>query len=189
MATKDKTGRKRGLTPKQQRFVEEYLVDLCATQAAIRAGYSAKTAYSAGQRLLKHVEVQAAIRKAAEERSKRTEITADRVLEEYARIGLGDIRHVVGWEADKVTLKPSEELTDDVAAAIGEVQQTSNGDLKVKLHSKVAALDAMAKHLGLFVNRHEVKHSGEVGPRDVRITLVKPDGTEETETRKDGEGE
>ena len=179
----------RPLTPKQKCFVEEYLVDLNATQAAIRAGYSERTADVQGPRLLGNVRVRDALQEAFQKRSKRTDITADRVLQEYARIGFGDIREVVEWEADKVTMKPSEDLTDDVAAAIGEVQQTSNGDLKVKLHSKVTALDAMAKHLGMFVDRHQVEHSGEIGPRDVRITLVKPDGTEETETRKDGEGD
>ncbi len=69
------------LTPRQARFVEEYLLDLNATQAAIRAGYSKKTAYSQGQRLLKHVEVAAAIQKAQEARSERTKIDQDWVIE------------------------------------------------------------------------------------------------------------
>ena len=68
------------VTPRSRDFVDEYLVDLNATQAAIRAGYSEKTAYSIGQRLLKNVEVQAMIANRMEERSKRTEITQDRVL-------------------------------------------------------------------------------------------------------------
>lgn len=68
------------MTPKQEAFVREYLIDLNATQAAIRAGYSADTAYSQGQRMLKNVEVAALIQKAMDERSKRTEITSDYVL-------------------------------------------------------------------------------------------------------------
>ena len=68
------------VTPRSRDFVDEYLVDLNATQAAIRAGYSEKTAYSIGQRLLKNVEVQKMIANRMEERSKRTEITQDRVL-------------------------------------------------------------------------------------------------------------
>ena len=68
------------VTPRSIDFVDEYLVDLNATQAAIRAGYSEKTAYSIGQRLLKNVEVQKMIANRMEERSKRTEITQDRVL-------------------------------------------------------------------------------------------------------------
>ena len=69
------------LNAKQQRFAEEYLIDLNATQAAERAGYSAKTAYSIGQRLLKDVEVAAFIQAAMDKRSERTAITADYVLE------------------------------------------------------------------------------------------------------------
>ena len=68
------------LTDKQKRFVEEYLVDLNATQAAIRAGYSEQTAYSIGQRLLKKVEVQEAIQQAQNKRSERTQITQDEVI-------------------------------------------------------------------------------------------------------------
>lgn len=78
------------LTAKQERFVQEYLVDLNATQAAIRAGYSARTAYSMGQRLLKNVEVQAAIQAAMDKRSQRVEITQDTVVEELAKIGLAE---------------------------------------------------------------------------------------------------
>ncbi len=69
------------LTPKQARFVEEYLVDLNATQAAIRAGYSPKTAYSQGERLLKNVEVHRANQEAQEARSERTGITQDEVIQ------------------------------------------------------------------------------------------------------------
>jgi phage terminase small subunit len=66
---------------KQAAFAREYIVDLNATQAAIRAGYSEKTAYSHGQRLLKHVEVAAAIQTAMDDRAKRVEVSADYVLE------------------------------------------------------------------------------------------------------------
>ena len=73
------------LTPKQQRFVEEYLVDLNATQAAIRAGYSAKTVNQQGPRLLVNVGVQAAIQAAQQERSVRVQCTQDSVLEGIIR--------------------------------------------------------------------------------------------------------
>jgi phage terminase small subunit len=85
------------LNDKQARFVAEYLIDLNATQAAIRAGYSEATAYSQGQRLLKHVEVASAVANAQAQRSERTEITADRVLQELAKIGFSDIRKAVKW--------------------------------------------------------------------------------------------
>ncbi|WP_375183503.1 terminase small subunit, partial [Marinobacter sp.] len=68
------------LTPRQQRFVDEYLIDLNATQAATRAGYSAKTAASQGERLLRNVDVAAAIAAAKKARTERTEVDADYVL-------------------------------------------------------------------------------------------------------------
>lgn len=74
------------LTPKQSLFVQEYLLDLNATQAAIRAGYSARTAYSQGQRLLKVVEVQAEIAAAQEQRAEKTKITAEWVLQKAAQV-------------------------------------------------------------------------------------------------------
>lgn len=75
------------LTDKQQTFVNEYLVDLNATQAALRAGYSEKTSYSIGQENLKKPEIAEAIEKGMDKRSKRTDITADKVLEAIAAIG------------------------------------------------------------------------------------------------------
>ena len=75
------------LTEKQKRFVAEYLIDLNATQAAIRAGYSERTANEQGARLLAHVSVKEALDKERRKRERRTEITADRVLQELADIG------------------------------------------------------------------------------------------------------
>lgn len=83
------------LTPKQARFVDEYLIDLNATQAAIRAGFSEKTAYSQGQRLLKNVEVQAAIAARQAERANRTEITQDRVLAELWKMATADPNELI----------------------------------------------------------------------------------------------
>lgn len=78
------------LNAKKNRFVEEYPVDLNATQAAIRAGYSKKTAYSIGQRLLKDVEIQEAIQKAMKDRSERTGITQDKVVEELGKVAFAE---------------------------------------------------------------------------------------------------
>ena len=78
------------LTPKQTRFVQEYLIDLNATQAAIRAGYSAKTAFAIGHENLSKPNIAAAITEAQAKRAERAEITADRVLEELGEIGFAD---------------------------------------------------------------------------------------------------
>jgi phage terminase small subunit len=93
------------LTAKQARFVAEYLVDLNATQAAIRAGYSARTANEQAARLLANVSVAAAVAEAQAARGKRTEVTQDRVALELARIAFGDPRRVMDWGPGGVTLR------------------------------------------------------------------------------------
>lgn len=160
------------LNEKQRRFVDEYLIDLNATQAAIRSGYSEKTAGSQAFDLLKKPEIQQAIAERMKEREKRTEITQDRVLAELAKIGFADIRRAVEWGpsvmvvdeetgetavSNGVALVPSENIDDDTAASICEISQTSAG-IKVKLHDKRAALVDIGRHLGMFKDR--IEHSG-----------------------------
>lgn len=156
------------LTAKQQRFVDEYLIDLNATQAAIRAGYSQKTARQIGNRMLTNVDIQAAIAKRMGDRSGRVEITQDMVLKELAKIGFSDIRKVVRWGETQVRMIDSEdgegedlvpyhglalidstEIDDSTAGAIAEVSQTRDG-LKVRLHDKKGALVDIGRHLGMF---------------------------------------
>ena len=104
------------LRPKQKMFVEEYLVDLNATQAAIRAGYSAKTASSIGEQNLRKLDIQTAIQEAMKARQERTGVTQDRVIAELARIAFGDQRSVMEWGPSGVKLRDSKSLTDDQAA-------------------------------------------------------------------------
>ncbi len=153
------------LTPKQKRFVDEYLVDLNATQAAIRAKYSAKTAASIGEENLRKPEIAEAIHQRMKDREKRTEITQDMVLRELAKIGFSDIRKAVKWgetelrvsEGEEGDLMPyhglalvgSDQIDDDTAAAIAEVSEGREG-LKVKFHDKKGALVEIARHLGMF---------------------------------------
>ncbi len=163
MATKLSTAAKReerrdrvmALTDKQKRFVEEYIVDLNATQAAIRAGYSKKTARQAGAENLSKPVIQTVLKAAMDAQSKRTKISADAVLAEYARIAFADIRDAVEFGGGTVTIKASSELPDDVAAALSEVSRTAQG-LRVKFHSKIAALEALARHMGLFNDKLHV---------------------------------
>lgn len=155
------------LTARQARFVAEYLIDLNATQAAIRAGYSERTAKSQGQRLLTDVDVAEAIQAAQAKRATRTQISQDRVLSELARIGFADLRKAVDWSGGTVTLKDSTAIDDDTALALSEVSQGPNG-IKIKLHDKIAALDKLARHLGMF------KGEGEGGdePKSLTINLT-----------------
>lgn len=154
------------LTAKQEAFVIEYLVDLNATQAAIRAGYSENTARFIGAENLTKPYIQAAIQKAQEERAKRTEITADRVLKEYARLGFFDPRKLFDSEGKPI---PIQDLDDDTAAAIAglDVMEEYEGfgdnrtfvgyTKKYKIVDKKGALDSIAKHLGMFVEKIDVK--------------------------------
>jgi phage terminase small subunit len=136
--------------------VAEFLVDANATQAAIRAGYSEKTAGPVAHKLLKNAQIFAAIEKRRGKIQNKLEITAEMVLTEYRRLGTADIRRFVTVKDGEVKLKPSAEWSDDDAAAVSEVSIDAQGNVKFKLHNKVQALDALAKHLGLAVNKHEV---------------------------------
>lgn len=171
------------LNDKQRRFVDEYLIDLNATQAAIRAGYSAKTAGQIGDRLLKKVQIQAELSERMKAREIRTEITQDRVLNELAKIGFSDIRKAVKWGdgllvanpdtgeleiANGIALISSEDIDDDTAASISEVSQTTQG-LKVKLHDKRAALVDIGRHLGMF--KDKIEHSGEIKTPELKLVL------------------
>ena len=159
------------LTAKQAAFVQEYMIDLNATQAAIRAGYSAKTAASQGERLSRNVEIQAAIQAAMKARQERTEITQDRVLAELAKIAFGDQRAVMEWGPSGVKLRDSKDLTDDQAAIVAEVSESvtaAGGTLKLKTHDKVGALKLLGEHLGMFKQRVELtgKDGGPIQSQD-----------------------
>lgn len=176
------------LTAKQQRFVDEYLIDLNATQAATRAGYSKKMVNEQGSRLLANVSVDAAIHQRMNERSGRVEITQDMVLCELAKIGFSDIRKVVRWGETQVRMVPYHGLAlidttgvdDETAAAIAEVSQGRDG-LKVELHDKKGALVDIGRHLGMFnASGHteldaELKRL-EVEKRRVQLKQIEKDG-------------
>jgi phage terminase small subunit len=136
------------MNSQQQQFVDEYLVDLNATQAAIRAGYSEKTAYSQGQRLLKNVEIAKAVQEAMGKRSQRTEITADYVLSNLAQIVERTMQRapvMVGRGEDRTQLK------DEEGRDVWEFN--ANGANK--------ALELLGKHLKLFTDK--VEHGGADG--------------------------
>jgi len=127
------------LTDKQKRFVEEYLLDLNATQAAIRAGYSAKTAGSIGEENLRKPEIAAAIQEAQDARSKRTEITADRVLQELAKIGFADIRKAVKWGATVMVPVTPDEPGAEIVRAIDPMEDDERL-MAVRAHTPIALI-------------------------------------------------
>lgn len=147
------------LTPKQQRFVEEYLIDLNATQAAIRSGYSEKTAQEQSSRLLSNVMVQDAVQKAQKKVSERTEITQDYVLSNIQKV----IERCMQQEA--VQARDGSPLLvegpEGDLACLFEFKET--GALK--------GLELLGKHLGMF--KDKIEHTGPGGgPIDLNLKVV-----------------
>ena len=153
------------LTPKQERFCEEYLVDLNATQAAIRAGYSEKTANRIAAENLSKLDIQQKIEELRNAQSERTEITADRVLQELAAIAFADRTKIAAiQESGEVAFTPTDKLSDDVKKTISGIEHGKYG-IKVSTCDKIKALELLGKHIGLFTDN--VKLTGEMG-----VTIV-----------------
>lgn len=146
------------LTEKQKRFVEEYLIDLNATQAAVRAGYSVKTAREIGCENLTKPNIQNAIAKTMAERNKRVGINQDRVVMELAKIAFVKMTDVV--DSDGAI---REDATDDDLACIESIKvkrsDTDTGsseEREVKVASKLKALELLGKHLGMWNDKLDV---------------------------------
>ena len=152
----------RPLPPNQRRFVEEYLVDLNATQAAMRAGYSPKTADRQGFRLLRNAEVAAAISAAKTERAKRIDITADRVLKELSLLAFSDHTHYAVDASGNVTL--AENAPPGAHRAVSSIKHRITTDaegrvtrnVELKFWDKPGPLRLAGRHVGLFPDRVEV---------------------------------
>jgi len=149
------------LNEKQKRFVKEYLVDMNATQAAIRAGYSEKTAGSQGFDLLKNPEIDRLIKQTGSKRMEKLDLSADRVLNAIAEIAFGDIRKA--FTDDGALLRPHE-WDDETAAAIAgmDIVTVSAGEgmvehvAKIKRTDRLRALDMLARHHALYNDKLEV---------------------------------
>lgn len=175
------------LTPKQARFVEQYLIDLNATQAATRAGYSAKTSEQQGPRLLGNVGVQAAISEAQAARSKRTKVTADTVLRHLDEARTADLADLYD---DAGNLKPIKEWpliwrqglvagieVEELFEGRGEDREHIGRLRKVKLADRVRIVELVGKHIGVQAFRERLEHTGpNGGPIETvtRIELVAP---------------
>lgn len=152
------------LTLKQARFVQEYLKDLNATQAAVRAGYSAKTARPQGHRLLTIIAVSEAVSAGAAKRIAKGMVSADRILEEIGRLAVSDPRAMFD---DTGGLKAPRDWSDEVAAAIAgievDIRASPEGTItrvaKVRRWDKLRALELLAKYHGLLKDRVEHTHT------------------------------
>lgn len=171
------------LTPKQQRFVEEYLIDLNGAQAAIRCGYSARTANREASRLLSNADIKQAVDSARNERSEKTKINAQWVLDRLANEATADIADL--YSKDDGSLLPVhewplifrqglvqgidvEEIRDE-GVVIGRVR-------KVKLDNRVKRLELIGKHIGVNAFQDVVKHTGLDALADRMERAMKRDG-------------
>lgn len=157
------------LSKKHRRFVEEYLVDLNATQAAIRAKYAPTRAKQTAHKIMQREEVQEAIAAGQAKRSERTEITQDRVLQEFAKIAFADMADFLTFNADGTVTLDWSNLPEGATKVIQSIEQDTHtqgkGDdatkevlrTKFKLHDKLGALRDIGRHLGMFTDN--VKHS------------------------------
>jgi phage terminase small subunit len=181
---------KKQLSPRQHLFVLEYLVDLNATQAAIRAGYSKKTADVQGPRLLGNVRVKATIAKAMKRREDALIMSRDEVLRELSIIGRADLKNYVEINQDTgaIRAKGFEEMPEGASRALESIQEDraikENADgnsttvydkTRFKLHDKPRALDMLAKYHGLY----EKDNSQRIPPKIIVEYANDPDGAGE----------
>jgi len=146
------------LTAKQKRFIEEYLIDLNATQAAIRAGYSPHSARDIGSENLTKPHIRARVEEALAERSKRTGINADRVVRELARIAFVNAADLINFETATIAEGASEDDTAAIASVRVKTIPTDAGEgveREIRICDKLKALELLGKHLGMFNNDPE----------------------------------
>jgi phage terminase small subunit len=147
------------LNQRQRRFVEQYLILGEGRAAAIRAGYSAKSAIELACYLKRLPNVARAIERGRETQARAAHVEASRVLAEYARLAFSDLGRVAQWEKNGLILKPWGEIAEDDRAAIAALSGGKDG-ARIRLHSKQRALDSLARHLGLFPPRGNAKPAG-----------------------------
>lgn len=151
------------LSPKRQGFVDEYVVDFNGTQAAIRAGYAPKAANEQAARLLANVSVKQAIEERRAIIAEENKLKISEVVDELRKIGFSDITQVVEWSGNSITIKDSADIPPEVRACISEISETQGkfgSTIKVKFHSKVAALELLGRYLNMFTDKLQVEGGG-----------------------------
>jgi phage terminase small subunit len=161
------------LTPKQECFVQEYLIDLNATQAAIRAGYSFKTAEVIGFENLRKPKIRAHIDAAMAERSRRTGVNADRVIRELARVAFVNAPDVINM--DEATIRNDADRDDTAAIASVKVKNIPGeyGDgteREIRLADKLKALELLGKHLSMFSDKFVL--SGQINTNSDKLDAI-----------------
>lgn len=152
------------LTAKHKRFCEEYLVDLNAGRAAERAGYSKKTADQTASRLLRNVKISDFIKKLQNKLSEKTEITAEKVIQELAKVGFSNIQDFINEGNSIQDISKVDEPKAAAVSAIETSESTSKDgtvtvNTKFKLYNKVDALEKIGRHLGIFEKDNQQQKS------------------------------
>lgn len=141
-------------TERQLAFIREYLVDQNAADAARRAGYSPENANKIAYALRNDPKIAARIEEAQARRREKKQITADRVLDELGRMAFSNMADYVRWGSNGIELRDNALLDEDQTAAVADVEPKGNGKVaRLKLYDKLAALNALARHLGMTGGR------------------------------------
>jgi phage terminase small subunit len=157
---------------RHERFCREYVIDHNGTQAAIRTGYSEKTANEQSSRLLTNANINKRIEELDGDVFDKLGITTEKIVSEYAKLAFGNSEEIFDWteitrtnkDGDEyncavVMLKRKEDIPKHMLASIQSIEETNNG-LRIKLYDKKSALDSLSKIKGMFIE--QVKHSGEI---------------------------
>ena len=175
------------LTPKQKIFADEYLIDPNATRAYKMAYPNVtkeETAAAAGARLLRNVKVEEYIQERMKDREKRTEITQDMVLKELAKVGFFDIRRLFDDSGKPLDITGLDNETAacivglevmDIYEGTGDDKEFVGYIKKYKLSDKLKALEMIGRHLGMFKDKMDIQHSGQIGGVMIIDDIPKPD--------------
>ncbi|MEI7673205.1 MAG: terminase small subunit [Deltaproteobacteria bacterium] len=145
------------LTPQQELFVRQYVLDLNATKAALRAGYAKKYARQQGSYLLSKIDIQAAIKARLERRYEKVDIKTDDVLRLMRKFAFTDLSGVFEVRGGRCYITDTAHLSEDQMACISEIKQTAEG-IQVKLISREKMVELLGRHMGMFMDKLE--HSG-----------------------------
>ena len=151
------------ITPKHRNFVREYLLSYDAEDAAEKAGYARRS----GVNLLRKPAIRTLLRRRQSVLDAESNIDQKKVLDKLAKMAFFDPRDVMGWETNayggtEVWVKDSDDLSPEVASMIKEISVDKDGNAKVKLHDSAAALDKIARHLGMYNDTVGVDFTGEL---------------------------
>lgn len=153
------------LNPKQAAFVREYLVDLNATQAAVRVGYSPRTAKVQGSRLLTNADIKAAVEAGQKTLTNEAEVSRARIIQELERIAYSDPAELLN---DKGYYRTLNEMPESIRRCISSVELTGDGGMKIKLWSKEKCLELLGKHRAMWTEKTEVS-GPDGGPLVVKV--------------------